>query len=319
MRILVIANHYAVASGRYITDAFKRLGHDVRHTGAPMGREIWGLTLPPGCEWTPDTIEDGWTPDLIVVADSDERLQHPYLHDYRGAFEPNRGGVPTVVWGVDNHVRNTYQHFWADHYFLAHRNVSQMRWNWPRIQPEFGSIGKTQIFQMTHLPCAYDPTLHTPSPIPYADREYDVAILGMIHGYPHRMAAVKELQSAGLKVTWGCGLVGEAYAAQHHNSKIALSLSFNGDVGCRVFEAAAMGCCVLSDNCADFDILKPDGVIVLDADKSLVGQVQSVLDQPLVAQTAIEKAQRWAKPHTWDNRAKVLLTRVSEQMLQVTI
>ncbi len=304
MNILVICNHYAVASGRYITDAFKRLGHDVRHTGAPMGRDIWGLTRPAACEWMPDTVEDGWKPDLVVVADSDPAMLHaPESHGYRDRDSKVGDNPPIVVWGVDSHVRD-YRTIGVTHYFLAHKRVCVTPWGDEHY---------------THLPCCYDPIQHTPSPIPYADREYDVALLGMIHGYPHRMAAIKELQAAGLKVTWGCGLVGEAYAAQHHNSRIALSLSFNGDVGQRVFEAAAMGCCVLSDNCADFDVLKPDGVIVLGADKSLVRQVLAVLDQPLVAQTAIEKAQAWVKPHTWDNRAKALLTWVSEQMLQVTI
>lgn len=310
MNILVICNHYAVASGRYIADAFRRLGHEVKHIGQPMGREIWGLTLPPGSEWTPDNetfLITQWRPDLIIVTDTDRTCLN------QGVSASELSGAPLVCWTVDNHVRDVRTNG-INHYFLAHRNVSVMDWIYD-VQLKSGAGGLYGVVKgtdMTHLPCAYDPTQHTPSPIPYAERAYDVAILGYM--YPQRLAAVKALQAAGLKVIWGCGLVGEAYRDAHHNSRIALSLSFNGDVGCRVFETAAMGCVVMSDACADFDILKPDGIWIIESGKPLAEQVQAILDQPAVAELSIAKSMAWVQSgNRWDDRAQVIVDWYQEQ------
>jgi len=278
LKILVIANHYAVASGHYITDAFTRAGHEVRHSGPAMGRTIWGLRLPTEYVWTPDAIEEGWTPDLTVIADSDPSLLDAPVK------------LPAVVWGVDNHVRN-YRRSYIDHYFLAHFHG--------QCQP----ISSSRTDE-TWLPCAYDPTLFTPSAIPFAERAYDVAILGYM--YPQRRAAVKALQEAGLRVIWGCGLVGESYVKAHHNARISLCLSARGDVAIRIFESAAMGCVVMSDYCADFDLLQPEGIWLIDDINALVDDVREILSQTAIAQTSIEKALQWVKPHTWDARVKVI-------------
>jgi hypothetical protein len=306
MNILIICNHYAVCSGRYITDAFKRLGHDVRHTGAPMGRSIWGLTLPAEYEWTPDAIEDGWTPDLIVVADSDPTA---LVHTAK-TYPPPK--VPVVVWGVDNHVRD-YRFVNADHYFLAHFHPSIMQWQVDVLyKPSGGNVyGIVKDTDMTHLPCAYDPVYFTPSQIPYEEREYDVCMIGVT--YPHRAEIIKRLKAAGIKVLWGTGLVFENYAAVYQNSRISLCLSVAHDVGQRIFETAAMGCCVLSDPCPDFDILKPEGVIVMEAGTRISEAVQTILSQPSVAQTAIAKSMAWVKNQTWDARAQVVLAWFEEE------
>src|SRR5690606_39099761 len=114
--------------------------------------------------WTPNgTFTESWpdwTPDLIVLAESAFKYHHPVYKD-----------VPHVVWGVDNHVRD-YTSEGIAHYFLAHKAVSVQQYN----------------EAVTWLPCAYDLTLHTPSPIPYSRREYDVALVGVM--YPQRAALV---------------------------------------------------------------------------------------------------------------------------------
>jgi len=43
MRVLVVCIHYPVASGRYMVDALKRMGHDVRSIGPSTGAQIWGM------------------------------------------------------------------------------------------------------------------------------------------------------------------------------------------------------------------------------------------------------------------------------------
>lgn len=318
LNILIVANHYAVCSARYAADAFARLGHTV-HSQHPdavnsdgLGRSIWGLQLPEHYTWQPTQpmnqyiCRGDW--DLVVFMDSD-----PKALDYALMFnDPDYAHIHTtrrtVVWGVDNHVRD-YRRDWFEHYFLAHHSPSLMpyttgRWYNNKSPKNVGEsvLGMEMYLNMTYLPCAYDPQWHTPSPIPWQERQYDVAVLGMM--YPQRIAAVKELQAAGLKVAWGCGAVYETYRDLHHQSRIALNLSFNGDVGQRVFETAAMGCLVMSDPCPDYELLKPNGFWLLEEGKSITEQVQTVLAQPDVANDMVARSLAWVNAHTWDNRAK---------------
>src|SRR3990167_11339855 len=187
MNLLIVANHFCVCSARYATAAFERLGHTVKHVGPAMGRNIWELTLPEAYVWEPNKDfvvighstqssdyaismqHDGiatYAPDLIIVMDSDPEI----LNAQKSAPDT----VPMIVWGVDNHVRD-YRRPYFEHYFLAHRNGSVMAWqpNDPRIGPD-NPDWQPRWMDMTHLPCCFDPTLHTPSPIPFEQREYDV-------------------------------------------------------------------------------------------------------------------------------------------------
>jgi hypothetical protein len=293
MNVLIHANHYAVCSGRYYADAFKRAGHSVRAMGRAMGREIWGMSLPRELAWQPEPPEDGWQPNLIVYADSDPRVLDVVIE-----------GAPRVVIGVDNHVRE-YRRPHFEHYFLAHRNASLEKWEITPEKPHDVRDALVSLAQdMTHLPCAYDPTIHTPSPIPFAEREYDVVLLGF--PYPQRVRAVSELRAAGFKVFAGLGFVGESYAAAHHNARISLCLSVAGDAAQRVFESAAMGCVVLTDNCKDFSILQPNGFYLLEEGQSIVKACEEILNDPRIAEEQIAQSQAWALDHTWDARVKVV-------------
>lgn len=278
-----------------MTDAFKRLGHDVRHIGRPMGRAIWGLELPERYEWTPDIgfvitghVDDDkrrleqndvayFEPDLIIIMDSDAQILNEQIR------APHT--VPMIVFGVDNHVRE-YRRPWFDHYFLAHYD---------------GHVQPVRRFDESWLPCAYDPVAFTPSEIPYAEREYDVCMLGVM--YNHRRALVNALTAAGIKVFWGTGLVYEEYAAAYHNSRISLCASFNGDVAQRVFETAALGCMVVSDDCDDYQRLKPRGLHITES-RFLVDRVRMLLNDPAHAQACIQESLEWVAGHTWDNRAR---------------
>ncbi len=283
MRILIHAIHYPLCSARYAADAFTRLGHDVRHVGLETGRDIWGLALPEKYVWLQNLPEDGWIPDLCILMDTAYQWHYP---------DPS---VPTIVWTVDNHVRNVRQPGIAQ-YFLAHSHGP--------AQPVIYS-------DEAWLPCAYDPTLHTPSSIPFSAREYDIAMIGVM--YPQREKLVESLRKAGLKVLAGTGLVYDQYVAAYHNARISLCVSACGDVAQRVFETAAMGCVVMSDNCADFSMLQPSGIWIYDP-ATIVDEAQAILSQPRAALVNIEAAQSWVRPHTWDSRATMLLETVGEHL-----
>ncbi|NBW19142.1 MAG: glycosyltransferase family 1 protein [Caulobacteraceae bacterium] len=294
MRVLILAHHYPVASGRYAAAAFAALGHEVITWGPAHGRDVWGLRLPAGSEWTPTLGSDPAAlataaPNLVVVMDS-----APDVLDAAQVF--NSAPVPVCVWGVDNHVRD-YRRGWFDQYFLAHRGPSLMPW----------------AVDMTHLPCAHDPAAFHASEIPFAERSYDVAMIGVM--YEQRWAAVNALKSAGLKVIAGAGLMPDASGNVYRDARVSLCLSAAGDVAQRVFETAACGCVLVSDYCADLDALKPDGATLRDCGIVLVPAhepaaiVDTVRDVLADADSALlaSSAATWAAPHTWQARASIIL------------
>lgn len=310
MNILIVCNHFAVCSGRYAADAFTRLGQNVRHVGQPMGRHIWGVDVPAEYVWTPDTNGDAYPiPDLIIVMDSDPAV----LDDAYGYAEASQGS-PVVVWGVDNHVRD-YRRPYFDHYFLAHKSVSVMPWNktdWAYDLVD-APDGRTHTLwhpkdhdsDMTWLPCAYDPVAFPPSPIPWERREYDVCMIGVM--YPKRWELVNAMRAAGLRVLAGSGLIYEAYRDAYHNSRVALVSSFNGDLPIRLFEGAGMGCAVLCDEIADLDQfgehIKMTRITTYHSVDDAVNGAKYLQGREDKAKACLE----WAKPHTWDARAQVIV------------
>lgn len=309
LNILIVANHYAVCSARYATDAFTRLGHTVRHVGPAMGRNIWGMQVPEEYEWKQDSDFMEWVNgelkfDLHIVMDSDSSvLDNP-------GFKFTK--EPTVVWGLDNHVRD-YRRPYFDHYFLAHRSVSVMEWGDTRytnllpVAPGFNEFAGKPYEDMTWLPCAYDPVAFPPSPIAWADREFDVACLGYM--YPQRHILVNAMKQAGLKVISGTGLVYDNYASAYHNSRVSLCVSAASDLAIRIFETAAMGCAVVSDPLADLSGFKGHPVIEYRSVDEAVEKVMALQSQPEIG----AKCTQWAAPETWDKRAEVVIKWYNER------
>lgn len=323
MKILIVANHYAVCSARYATEAFTRLGHDVRHIGPSKGRQIWGLEIPQEYVWQPDT-ETG-SPDLVIYMDSD-----PAILD----LVPKTPS-PKIVWGVDNHVRD-YRRPRIEHYFFAHKHISVYPFQSRSLLTaqhlkELDHNGEP-FDVMTWLPCAYDPVRFTPSPIRWDEREYDVCMIGVM--YPQRWELVKSLRGAGLKVLAGTGLIYDAFRDAYHNSRISLCASVNGDLGQRVFETAAMGCAILTDPLKDLEsedtnaALGLMGYMVYEDAESCVSAAKELLsnepiayqvynvEQPVLALAGGKGMGEYGAAtmqaavrdrHTWDARCKVVL------------
>lgn len=292
MRILVAAIHYPVASGRYIARALARMGHDVKTIGPCTGNDIWGMTVDPKHIWQPTWTDmaavptNEWKPDLVITADS--------------AFTIALGGlwadVPHVLFGVDNHVRD-------------YRIDSVTDWDIKFLAHSWGA--RMEDTNTHWLPCAYDPVYFTPSRIPMAEREYDVCMIGV--GYPRRVEIIQAMQAAGLKVFAATGLLYEEYAAAYHNSRISLCVSAAGDVAQRVFETAAMGCVLLTDDCPDLNRLDfwagAHGVIYESA-ADAVHLAQSALGSTFVLEKYGRRAIEWSAGHTWDARAQTILDKV---------
>lgn len=311
MKILLVYYHFEVCGGRYYLDAFKRLGHDVRHIGHQMSvKDAWGLDTPiaekyahvPDSEYRNQSWID-WEPDLILVCDSMFAGEH-YRHNY---YED----VPHAVIAIDNHVRD-YDGDWA-HQFLAHYH---------------GPTYPVDPARKDHswLPCASDP-MFTPSPIPWNERAYDVACVGVM--YPRRVEVVNALREAGLSVFTATGLLYEEYRDAYWNARISLCVSAAGDVAQRIFETGRMGCAILTDPLLDIAdpetcaALKLNGRLEYTNPESAVAIAREMLGGlgdrfiiggALEAQPTISLGQQAAaiitqscKPHTWDARAQVIV------------
>lgn len=297
MKILIVAVHFEVTGARYITDAFKRLGHDARHTGALASlKDAWCVDVPKKYIWTPeDYYVPDWSPDLIILADTiihRDSLSGLYLEDLKH--------VPIICWSQDNHVRNVRneRNRGVTHYFLAHKH---------------GQAQPVTHTDETWLPCAADTTAFPPSPIAWEDRKYDVAMVGVM--YPHRLEVIEALKAAGLKVYASTGDVYDEYRAIYQNARISLCLSANDDLAQRVFETGAMGCLIAMDIPADVRdeetarALGITGYIQLNSAAQAVAQ----LTEMLTTETALAKfgAESWQKVvlarHDWTHRAQVVV------------
>jgi hypothetical protein len=294
-------------------DAFRRLGHDVHTVGDAQGTLVWGMTVADKYIWKPDgeiEFTDPEWPDLVIVMDSDPHILNQV--EVWAGFNANRLHAPIVCYGVDNHVRE-YDRPYFGHYFLAHYH---------------GSCYPVDPTRKDHtwLPCAYDAGVFTPSPIAWADREYDVCMIGVM--YPRRVEVIQALRDAGFKVRAETGLLYDEYRAAYHNSRISLCVSAAGDVAQRIFETGAMGCAILTDPLLDFGdemtnkalhlfgratYTNPQEAVTLAHD--LLGhqpqafQVEAamVIESGALGEHTAKQMQANCKPHTWDARAKVIV------------
>lgn len=287
MRILIVCDHYAVCSGRYYADAFKRIGHEVKTAGRSMQGNIWGGTVARRYHFKPDFQLDQYAgmkefdPDLVICADSDPYILNWFYEPY---FERN------IVIGVDNHVREYRRHGFK-HYFFAHREVALARFP-----------------GTTWLPCGYDHVAFTPSPISWEKRKYDVAMIGVM--YPERHRLVNLLKRAGLNVFAGTGQVYDQYAKVYHNSRAALVHSIRRDLNIRVFEGMGLGCATLVGNIPDLNSFKEAPLMhYLDNDELLIELARRAQQiDPAAANTSAAEAAAYARAHhSFDVRAQVVI------------
>jgi hypothetical protein len=281
-RVLIMADHFAVASGRYLADAFKRIGHEVRTLGREHGTAIWNIEVPARHVWQPDYrgIEDfmtaDWRPDLILAAWPGYDLRY--------------GGTPVAVINVDNHVQAREP---SDHFFLAHHDGAALPVDDSRED-------------MTWLPCAAESAfqrLTLPS-----ERKIHAAMLGNI--YKNRAQLLATI-TPEFHVATGLGPLFDEYEAIYNRAVVSICLSHSGDAGCRIFETARMGCVMLCDPVPDFErlgFLPGVHYLPFTTPAEAVEQLRDLFSGP---QSRIDEladnAYRWSLPHTWENRAQTVI------------
>lgn len=279
VKVLVSAIHYPVASGRYILEALRNIGVEAYSDGPSTGNVVWGTSYPRADPWLPDVPED-FHPDLVIVADSDNLIL-----DSSRQFKEH---CPIVVYGVDNHVRY-YRRPWIEHYYVGH------------YAPSIHKYAE----DTTWLPCATS-TSYKRSAIPWGERKFDVALVGM--PYPHRVRAIEALQRENITVFAAVGLFADDFALAYHNARIALSISAKGDLAQRVFETAALGNVVLSDDVEDLKKIGRGPVFTFSDERDMVEKAKSLLEMSTeTAEDHIGHSVAWASAHTWEERVKRIL------------
>lgn len=295
-KILMSFHHYPISTGRYVSAALRRLGHDVRTVGEPIGTNTgWGDRH---CREDqvhhPDHADaghvfEGWQPDFVLKTDpfTPKDWRHP-------AYD-----VPHYMYNTCNAVTNL-DHPAHDHMFIAHYHS--------RTCP-YQDNGR-----YTWLPNAYDPVYHTPSSIPWSERKYDVVFVGAY--YRDRKAVVEALGGAGLTCYVGRGPILHDYTAIYHNARFAVVSSTHMPNGAsmRFFENARHGSLVLSGPCADKHLFDPpvDGFLWYESTAHAVEMAKYYLSQPAQAEAVIRLSVAWAAPHTWDARAAAIVAKHRE-------
>lgn len=291
MKILCNFPHYPVSPGRFLSSAAKRLGHDVRTIGREAGQFNGWNPTPVDAKYVhvPDgppqhRFPDGWIPDLVIDVDEYARppsRQRAYTH------------VPHIAYNPSNNVCDISQPF--DMTFVAAHDG-----------PALVADGK----RIRWAGCAYAPDVHTPSMIPWRDREYDVCFVGS--AWANRQVVLSSLESAGLRVYRDMGLIYEDYAAAYHNSRIGLVSA--GDYplcNMRLYETPAMGGLPLvARNSYDQRLQADDALLFFDSLSTVVDVVRSVLQNPTWAQQLLRRAMEWVAPHTWDALTKYMIDEV---------
>jgi len=285
MKILIACLHHASCTGRFLRDGFFRLGHEVRHIG------FAGNTIPNIAGWYPqgdfDHVFPEPDPDLIIYA---ETAYKPWHHEgYRHVPHVAVVTCNNVVNMRDDPPLDRDQRYAA--FFMAHRDSEV----WPVKEDD------------EHwLPCAHDPTLHTPPLFSWDDRDYDVTLIGSIGEY--RNEWLDYLETHDLKVQRDTRF-GHDYVIAYHNSRISLCISQYKSPMMRFFETAAMGCLIVGDYCPEFRDLNPvaKGMVFVKTPQEAAAVCRYYLDHPAQAQSMIKSSMAWAAYHTWGVRAQQIV------------
>lgn len=299
MRILISAIHYPVAAGRYLAEAFRRLGHDVTTVGPAAGGHL---------PWAPDKDFSAyaWTPDVELpmsriyplddalgkAGGADLIIQCDANHALVGKF---LSPCPVVCWAIDNHVA-PYDETQFDLFFGAHS------WGYGSDRKDFH-----------WLPCAYDPQAHFQ--IPDAPKHFDVACIGVM--YPKRVELVQALAQQG-SVLVGQGVLGKEYNEAYNSARIALVQSSCGDVPMRLFENAAQGLTILCDRQRDLGLLglrEGTDYMCYESVEQAIFFMQYAKEHPDGAQWMANNAKAKLAAHTYEARARLIIYACKEQGL----
>jgi len=155
-----------------------------------------------------------------------------------------------------------------------------------------------------YLPYAYDPIWHRPEVEP---KRFDAALLGL--HYATRSRWVSRLRAHGVRVKYELGPVFEEARTIYNQAKVGLNWSSREDLVARVFELAAMGLPLVTNNVPDLkEFFTPHvDVRVFNSLEVATKLVRELLSDPDMAQEVAARGHQAVKPHTYDARVDQIL------------
>lgn len=292
IKVAFVGQFYPVFMGRYLLEALlRRKDVEVWTAGTFTGQSIpWkgGMRVPQEYVFTPDkpfpgniqvmsyeTLKPPWKPDLWLEVNSTLKI----IGRPEGKY---------VVVGTDPHVIDyTLSRANADIFYCMQTPYSQAGDKW--------------------LPYGYDPIWHRPSPIRWAEREFDCSLCGLLYG--DRVTFFNHLKMRGYKTYADTGKAYEDALAQYNNSRIGFNWSSKLDTTARVFELMAMGMPSIMNHVPDLGKLFRAGEHylsfvdmqgALSVFETLIHNEAMALKMGLAAREAVA-------PHSWDTRIAQIL------------
>jgi glycosyltransferase involved in cell wall biosynthesis len=288
---------YPVAMGRYIFEALRRRSDVELYTAGPYsGRWIpWGggtgMHLPMSYVHRPDLpMSIGPRPEMMyaLVEKSMPWQADVWIEANAGLTTYGRPSCKYIVVGTDPHVLDYAKaREKADLFFGMQKPYLKPGDRW--------------------LPYGYDPVWHSPTAIPFAEREYDAALLGL--HYPNRNLLVDHLRRLGKKVAYELGPAYDDAKRIYHSTRVGLNWSSMQDTTARVFEVMAFGIAPVLNRVPDLAEMFQEGrdFLSFTTEGEACANVVWLLDHPKEASELGERARLAVAPHTWDARVDQLL------------
>lgn len=299
MKVAFTMIHYPVAMGRYILEALlRRPDTEVWTAGPTTGRWIpWagGMNLPESYVREPDfglPLNSGNPIMSYEVVQANCPFKPDLWLEVNAGLKPvgRPDGLYAIV-GTDPHVLNySPLRRQCDHFFCMQKPYMVAGDHW--------------------LPYAYDPIWHSGSPIPFEDREYDAALIGL--AYQNRKLLVHTLRASGLNVYFELGPAYDDARTIYHNTKVGFNWSSLRDTTARVFELMALGVVPVLNRVPDLVEMFDDRKDFIGFDRlpQAVDAIQHALANPDESRRIINNATEAVRPHTWDARVTQILETV---------
>ncbi len=305
-RICILAETTPFAWVAHYVRAFRRCAEVFTVGPSPSAEDLarWGwshlvhlvepndVTLDLGDLADPRTVlPGGWTPDLVVAIASNGRPACHALHLL---------DCPSVFVSVDSWqcLADFEDARYYDLVFVAQREfVAPMR-----------AMGARHV---QWLPLAADPEVHRPVE---GEPDHDMAFVGNADAVAHReRAALLHRLQRHFTIHRENHVLGEDYCRAFARGKLAFNRSAMEDLNMRVFEALAMGRCLITDRQAKrnglLDLFEENSHLVTYANETeLFSKIRRFLDDETGrhAIAAAGRAEVLAR-HTYDHRVRTIL------------